>query len=872
MTMPATPTTVSGNAGTATKLATARSIALTGDATGSASFDGSANASIATTLASVATAGTTGETAAKTLAFGGTFVAPQITIDAKGRTTTVTGRTMTMPAAPTSVSGNAGTATKLATARAISLTGDATGTANFDGSAAASIATTLATVATAGTTGETAAKTLAFGGTFTVPQLTINAKGLTTAVNGRVMTMPAAPTSVSGNAGTATKLATARTLALAGGVTGSATFDGTANATITSLNRGGMIGQNTATDVATNCWFKLASTSVNGTNYDKNIVLLLTKPYSAKTSWGILYCGIRTDGTNGYFGSGTCVWLVQNGITVGNFVLAYQPSVKPFTAEIWVKCPSSYENYDYTVLEEGTRDARGRTDWTLSNGFSTGLTAITSGYTQIVSSNGSLGNPLGGNAATATKLATARSIALTGDATGTANFDGSANASIATTLATVATAGTTGETANKTLGYGGTFIVPQTTINAKGLTTAVTGRTMTMPAEPNGIQERVYITQQTYRYKWMGVTTTGSYVPLFPTDKTSTAVVGTWTTSTTFITPTMPIQYYDSTTTASGYGYVNLRAAALTNALYNLNVESLTSGISVYLIGKMYLNAGRELFVLNSSPYYTQTLPNSNDGYVYWNIGCATSTTQVQLNAVQPLYHYNNGIRAYVPGQYFDAASSRAGEVVCYVSPTGSDTNANNTGLSESAPMKTLGEAIRRFSHARAIYVNMLAGTHSDFGSIPTYLPLTRLWITGSVAGKANVILDGGDILLAGPSQVNISSLTIKPSTSVYDMFLIYDASVSISDVVFDSTNSANNTGANALHINKSRAYIGQCTFSNANRGVLANYSDISVKDTTINSTCKIGLHAYDASCIRRNNVTNNATTPTTANTGSSIF
>ena len=44
-------TTVSGNAGTATKLATARTISLTGDATGSATFDGSANASIAATVA-----------------------------------------------------------------------------------------------------------------------------------------------------------------------------------------------------------------------------------------------------------------------------------------------------------------------------------------------------------------------------------------------------------------------------------------------------------------------------------------------------------------------------------------------------------------------------------------------------------------------------------------------------------------------------------------------------------------------------------------------------------------------------------------------------------------------------------------------------
>ena len=44
---------VSGNAGTATKLATARDIIISGDADGSASFDGSANANIAITLDTV---------------------------------------------------------------------------------------------------------------------------------------------------------------------------------------------------------------------------------------------------------------------------------------------------------------------------------------------------------------------------------------------------------------------------------------------------------------------------------------------------------------------------------------------------------------------------------------------------------------------------------------------------------------------------------------------------------------------------------------------------------------------------------------------------------------------------------------------------
>lgn len=67
-----------------------------------------------------------------------------------------------------SVSGNAGTATKLATARAITATGDAGWTVSFDGSAAVSAALTLATVNSN-------------VGTFT--KLTVNGKGLVTAAS-----------------------------------------------------------------------------------------------------------------------------------------------------------------------------------------------------------------------------------------------------------------------------------------------------------------------------------------------------------------------------------------------------------------------------------------------------------------------------------------------------------------------------------------------------------------------------------------------------------------------------------------------------------------------------------------------------------------
>ena len=113
-------TTITGNAGTATKLSTARTISLSGDATGSTTFDGSANKSIPVTLVnSGVEEGGYGPTAAATLAFGGSVNVPQITVDAKGRATAVVNRAIKLPAAPTSVSGNAGTATKLATARTI---------------------------------------------------------------------------------------------------------------------------------------------------------------------------------------------------------------------------------------------------------------------------------------------------------------------------------------------------------------------------------------------------------------------------------------------------------------------------------------------------------------------------------------------------------------------------------------------------------------------------------------------------------------------------------------------------------------------------------------------------------------------------------
>jgi hypothetical protein len=84
--------------------------------------------------------------------------------------------------------GNADTATKWATARNLSLTGDATATlSSVDGTAAVSAALTLATVNS---------NIGSFGDSVTVPTVTVNAKGLVTAISQTVI--PTATTLVKG--------------------------------------------------------------------------------------------------------------------------------------------------------------------------------------------------------------------------------------------------------------------------------------------------------------------------------------------------------------------------------------------------------------------------------------------------------------------------------------------------------------------------------------------------------------------------------------------------------------------------------------------------------------------------------------------------
>jgi hypothetical protein len=305
---------VTGNASTASALATSRTIELTGDITGSASFDGSANIQISTTVGADSIAlgtDTTGDyvesisggTGVTITAGTGEGSTPSVAIgQAVGTTDDVTfnsvtgnligdvyasngtskvlesgtdGTDATFTGDVTGdLTGNASTASALQTSRTIELTGDVTGSVSFDGSANVQISTTVSADSTTlgtdttgdyvesissgtgvtitGGTGEGSTPSIAIGQAVgTTDNVTFSSvsgnlvgdvyasdgtsKVLESGTNGTDATFTGDVTGdLTGNADTASALATGRTIELTGDVTGSVSFDGSANVQIST--------------------------------------------------------------------------------------------------------------------------------------------------------------------------------------------------------------------------------------------------------------------------------------------------------------------------------------------------------------------------------------------------------------------------------------------------------------------------------------------------------------------------------------------------------------------------------------------------------------------------------------------------------------
>lgn len=379
-------TGIAGNAATASKLATPRTLSLTGNASGSATFDGSANATINVT------------------------------------------------------SVNADTASKLSTARKISITGNATGAANFDGSADANISVTVneskhATAAdTATKVNATAtnggAADLVFGTMAANDYARIRVGGsddngwleLATAdggnepiyarqyggaydwPNGRPGTVKNEAVLLDGNGNT--KFPHDVTAAnFKGHLAGNA--DSATNAdTVDGVHAGSMF-YNKGNWAADN-WATIGTYHVNNQQLGDNWY-----QWGQVISSSTNYARFQLYASDNYGGDGR---------------LHYRTGWSSRKNQ-WNTILDS-ENYNEFVPTKTGGGASGT--WGISiTGNAASATTATKANTAAACT---------GNSATASKLATARSIALTGNATGSANFDGSGNISISTNVNTATNA------------------------------------------------------------------------------------------------------------------------------------------------------------------------------------------------------------------------------------------------------------------------------------------------------------------------------------------------------------------------------------------------------------------------------------------------
>lgn len=358
---------------------------------------------------------TSGDTAtvSNTMLANSSVTVGSTSISLGGSSTTLAGLTsVTSTAFTGALTGNASSATALATGRTISITGDLSYTsAAFDGTGNVTGTGTLATVLD-GSTNKVAGT---YGSAGAVPVITVDAKGRVTAI-----TTASTSSALTVSDGTTTDVVTVGTdtLTFAGG-TGVTT-------TVTNNQVSFAIGQavGTTSNVTFNNLTVSGDLTVNGTTTTVNsTVVTIDDPIF--TLGGNTAPTVDDNKDRGI----EFRWHDGSSAKVGFFGL------------------DDSTGY-FTFIPDATNTSE--------------VFGGTQGDIQATNFRGALI----GNASTATALATGRTISITGDLAYTsASFDGSGNVTGTGTLATV----------NTNVGtYGSSTAVPSITVNGKGLITAVT--------------------------------------------------------------------------------------------------------------------------------------------------------------------------------------------------------------------------------------------------------------------------------------------------------------------------------------------------------------------------------------------------------------
>lgn len=186
----------------------------------------------------------------------------------------------------------------------------------------------------------------------------------------------------------------------------------------------------------------LTTGQCTGNYTDKSITIVLVNHYTS-AGLGIAKATLRTNNaTDGGTASGELRWLVRSGFAENQLCFNIRNTAKDAYMDVFYKSSGTYNSLTWYVLTEGARGSQNSSTWTKYNTHhdngtnvydETGMKAIRT-YTatlQSATDHGAVNSAktaaaCSGNAATATKLATARTLTI-GNSGKT--FDGSGNQS-----------------------------------------------------------------------------------------------------------------------------------------------------------------------------------------------------------------------------------------------------------------------------------------------------------------------------------------------------------------------------------------------------------------------------------------------------------
>jgi hypothetical protein len=340
------------------------------------------------------------------------------------------------------LTGNADTAATLQTPRTISLSGDVSGSVSFNGSANVDIAATVQPnsvalgtdttgnymsdltqgtgVSITHTPGEGSNATIAIG----------QAVGTSSSVQFASVTAP-----LTGNASTATALKTARNISLTGDVSGSVSFNGTSDVSISATVQPNSVALGTDTtgnymsDLTQGTGVTITHTPGEGSN------ATIAIGQAVATSSSVTFARLETTGNVVIGGNltvngdtttlNTETLSVEDNTIVLNSNATGSPTLnagieveRGDSANVSVRWNESTDSWELT--EDGSTYKNIAVGQDVETSASVTFVAVTA--------------ELVGNSSTSSALKTPRTIALSGDVSGSVSFDGSANVDITATV------------------------------------------------------------------------------------------------------------------------------------------------------------------------------------------------------------------------------------------------------------------------------------------------------------------------------------------------------------------------------------------------------------------------------------------------------